>query len=98
MTDNITDKAEAICLKRLDLIALERELDIQVPLRGVPTNSLRDDTGDNQHDRSVSIGWDTSNEESHEAVAGTAILSGNAECITTTTPIKSTLVFTAVVD
>ena len=89
MTDNATDRADAIRLKRLELIALEREAENA----GIPTGSLQElPTGMTRETATTTppSAPDTSGEESHENAAGTAASSGNANGITTTTPIEST--------
>ena len=82
MTDDNTDKEEAIRLKQAELKALQQELEKLVAPLGVSA--------------STAPATATTVEDSNETAAGTSLSSGNANSTTTTTPIQTEIIQTNV--
>ena len=89
MTGSTTDIADAICLKRNKLEALEweqRNKDTSTEIfQGLSTGTTQEEV-----DTSALTASKTSDKDSGIVAAGTAVLPGNADCTTTTTPIELT--------
>ena len=88
MTNDNTDKADVLHLMRMEVLELKRELENT----GTSTESPRTPYGEKRKTTNTTTfsASNISKGESQKDVVGTAVLSGNANSISTITPIEST--------